>query len=123
MNTSLDIKSESHIDEFEMSSTEVAALLQVTRRSVVRFAAEGKLASCRKDNKLFFKKGDVEDFARQRGIIQRPTTVPSGNLTVAQLISNVQEEVNALKAEISTKQQLLADREKFLADLQTAERS
>lgn len=34
---------EAHIDKSEMSSTEAAEFLHVTRRSVARFATEGKL--------------------------------------------------------------------------------
>lgn len=89
---------EAHIDKSEMSSTEAAEFLHVTRRSVARFATEGKLASHKKGNKLFFKRSDVEDFALKRGIIQPLETEPQSRiLTVAQLISTVKEEVDTLK--------------------------
>ena len=114
----METKPEAPIAKSEMSSTEAAEFLHVTRRSVAR-----KLASQKKGNKLFFKRSDVEDFALKRGIIQPLETEPQSRiLTVAQLISTVKEEVDTLKEEINAKQQLLAEREKFLSDLQYAER-
>ena len=119
----METKPEAPIAKSEMSSTEAAEFLHVTRRSFARFATEGKLASQKKGNKLFFKRSDVEDFALNRGIIQTLETEPQSRiLTVAQLISTVKEEVDTLKEEINAKQQLLAEREKFLSDLQYAER-
>ena len=72
----METKPEAPIAKSEMSSTEAAEFLHVTRRSVARFATEGKLASQKKGNKLFFKRSDVEDFALKRGIIQPLETEP-----------------------------------------------
>lgn len=49
----METKPEAPIAKSEMSSTEAAEFLHVTRRSVARFATEGKLASQKKGNKLF----------------------------------------------------------------------
>ena len=120
----METKPEAPIAKSEMSSTEAAEFLHVTRRSVARFATEGKLASQKKGNKLFFQKEVMwKILSLKRGIIQPLETEPQSRiLTVAQLISTVKEEVDTLKEEINAKQQLLAEREKFLSDLQYAER-
>lgn len=44
----METKPEAPIAKSEMSSTEAAEFLHVTRRSVARFATEGKLASQKK---------------------------------------------------------------------------
>lgn len=122
----------------EMSSTEVADLLAVDRRSVSRFAAEGKLSSYKKHNKLYFKKEEVEAFAQKRGVkilaaqtyVPAPEEKPASIGPIAEDISKIEEEINALKTKINIlrrnlleNQQLLSEKEKFLGSLQSLEKA
>ena len=131
------IDNTSHSEKDEMSSSEVADLLKVDRRSVSRFAAEGKLSSYKKHNRLLFKKEEVEAFAQKRGVkipaaqtyVPAPEETPASIGPIAEDISKTEKEINALKTKINIlrrnlleNQQLLSEKEKFLGSLQSLEK-
>jgi len=123
-------------EEFNLSSSEVAKMLNMTSRSISRFAAAGTLPSHKKGARLRFRKSDVEAFAAKRGTkaastpkkaVNRPSPVNNGDsskstadgasspstsgLTVDQLIAKVKAEIDAMEQQLQAKRQFLAELE------------